>query len=105
MKTNFTAKRVERLQKSADFELYVLNQKIAANIKRFEEGEQTANQTLRNHRNLVRRFDRICKIELMIVNAANHIDGCEKLEDRYYVSSDYIVETQAYINYCEYFSM
>lgn len=104
MKTNFTAKRVERLQKSADFELYVVNQKIAANIKRFEEGEQTANQTLRNHRVLVRRFDRLCKIELMIVNAASRIDRCEKLEDRYYVSSAYMIELQLQMKYRDYFS-
>lgn len=103
MKTEFTAKRVERLQKSADFELYVLNQEIAANIRRFEDGEQTANRTLRNHRKLVERFNRICEIEHMIVIAANRIDRCIKLDDRYYVSSDYVIEVQAFINYCEFF--
>jgi hypothetical protein len=102
-KTMFTEKRVESLQRSADFELWVVAQKIGANIKRFDDGEQTANRTIKTHRTLVERFDRLLRIEKMIVDAANRMDECEGCDERHYVSVEYVNACQAYLNHCAYF--
>lgn len=98
-KSRFTEIRLKRLTDRLDAELEAINAEASANVARFENGEQTANRTLRNHRELTKRFNRICKLEYMALEAANRIDNIGNYDELHELSEKYLTEVAYFHNH------
>lgn len=102
-KTRFTEIRLGAITRKLEYEMWLTLSQIDSNIKKFEEGERPARETLKRHRQYVNDFLWADRNYHRAVTAANRMDGCAGCKESHEVSPDYCRALDDLYKYCEFF--
>lgn len=102
-KTRFTEIRLGAITRKLEPEMWCILNQMSSNIKRFEDGERPAKETLSRHRTLAELFLRHNKNYCRAVQAANRIDRCEDQTERHYRTTNWGSAIAKFNSLCEFF--